>query len=144
MVGDSGAEVLVAAARQRVLLAALLVHTCQPVPADTLAEAVWDGLPPPGYATTLRSYVMRLRQTLGAETARRLVTRSPGYLFQASESELDMARFEALCRHTATALQSGAWAEASRTAGDALALWRGTPLVDVPSSVLRTAWVPRR
>jgi DNA-binding SARP family transcriptional activator/Tfp pilus assembly protein PilF len=143
VVADTGDEVHVAAPRQRVLLAALLLQANQPVSGDSLAEAVWDQAPPPGYATTLRSYVLRLRHALGPEAAARLVTRSPGYLLQVCEDELDVSRFEALCGRTRTALHTGAWAEASATASQALALWRAAPLTDVPSQLLRAAWLPR-
>ncbi|HKT01179.1 MAG TPA: BTAD domain-containing putative transcriptional regulator, partial [Rugosimonospora sp.] len=143
VVTDAGAEVRVAAPRQRMLLAALLLQANQPVPGDSLAEAVWGQAPPPGYAATLRSYVLRLRHALGPVAAARLVTRSPGYLFEVGADELDVSRFEALCRRTRAALGQGEWAEASATAGQALALWRAPPLVDVPSQLLRAAWVPR-
>jgi DNA-binding SARP family transcriptional activator len=143
VVADAGSEIRVAAPRQRTLLAALLLQANQPVPGTSLADAVWDQAPPPGYAATLRSCVLRLHHTLGRETAARLVTRSPGYLLQVGEDELDVSQFEALCRRTRTALHTGAWAEASATASQALELWRAAPLTDVPSQLLRTAWVPR-
>jgi hypothetical protein len=64
-VRHGGAVVVVPAARQRALLAALLVQANQPVSFGELAEVVWDGVPPPGARGTLRSYVMRLRTVLG-------------------------------------------------------------------------------
>jgi DNA-binding SARP family transcriptional activator len=143
VVGDAGNQVRIAAPRQRTLLAALLLQANQPVPGDSLAEAVWDQAPPPGYAVTLRSYVLRLRQKLGPDAAARLVTRSPGYLFEMDTDELDVSRFEALCRRCGITLRTGAWAEASTTATQALAFWRAAPLTDVPSPFLRAAWVPR-
>jgi hypothetical protein len=33
--------------RQRIMLAALLMHAGNPIPADALAEIVWDGAPRP-------------------------------------------------------------------------------------------------
>ena len=143
VVADAGNEMRVAAPRQRTLLATLLLQANQPVPSEILADAIWDQAPPPGYAATLRTYVLRLRHTLGREAAARLVTRSPGYLFQVNEDELDVSRFEALCGRARTALRTKAWAVASATASQALELWRATPLSDVPSHVLQTAWVPR-
>lgn len=143
VVGHSGEELAVAAARQRTLLAALLLHANRPVSHDLLADAVWDGAPPEGHAATLRSYVMRLRRALGCAAGARVVTRDPGYLIRLDDSELDVSRFEALCREADSALRAGAWAGASRAASEALALWRGVPLADVPSQVLRDAWLPR-
>src|SRR5262249_31805390 len=121
----------------------LLFQANQPVPLDTLAETLWDGTPPPGYTATLRSYVMRLRKTLGRDAAARLVTRDPGYLIRVDEPELDVSRFEALYRDVGLAARTGAWADVSSAATMALALWRSAPLTDVPSQVLRSVWVPR-
>jgi DNA-binding SARP family transcriptional activator len=57
LVRDGDAVIGVAAGRQRMLLAALLVRAGSVVPADHLAEVVWDGAPPTGAETTLRSHV---------------------------------------------------------------------------------------
>ncbi len=53
VVGDAGSEVRVTAARQRALLAALLLQAHQPGPRGALAEVVWDGAPPAGYPAAL-------------------------------------------------------------------------------------------
>lgn len=52
-----------AGARQRILLAALLVRANRVVPAAELAQIVWNGAPPAG-AAALRTQVMRLRRAL--------------------------------------------------------------------------------
>ena len=51
--------------------------------------------------------------------------------------------FEALCRDARAALRAGEWAGASAAAARALGLWRAAPLLDVPSEVLRSEFVPR-
>ena len=138
----AGAQLTVPGPRQRVLLAVLLLHANRPVPADVLAELVWDGQPPAGYAVTLRSHVRRLRRTLGPGAAQ-LWTREPGYLIQLAEADLDVLQFEALCQDAAAALRAARWPAASGAAGQALRLWRAEPLLDVPSQVLRDEFVPR-
>ena len=55
--GGAGDPVVVPGARQSALLASLLLSANAPVSCDALAEAVWDGSPPPGAAVTLRSHV---------------------------------------------------------------------------------------
>src|SRR6266700_7345071 len=92
LVRDGNAAASVPAARQRVLLAALLVRAGQVVAADALAETVWDGAPPAGAAATLRSHVMRLRRVLGPAAGARVATRYRGYLVEASEQEVDLLR----------------------------------------------------
>ena len=67
---ENGQKIVVSAAKQRVLLAALLVRPGQVLSSARLSELVWDGAPPPRSEVTLRSYVMRLRQALGAAASR--------------------------------------------------------------------------
>ena len=143
VVDDEGLRQAVAAPRLRVLLAALLLHANSPVPADSLAELVWDGAPSAGASITLRTYVRRLRTGLGPVCARRIVTRPPGYLCQADEQEVDTLWFESLCRETDAAVRERQWAQASRAAELATSLWRGAPLLDVPCRILRDEFTPR-
>jgi DNA-binding SARP family transcriptional activator/Flp pilus assembly protein TadD len=133
LVRDGDAVVHVPAARQRVLLAALLLRANKIVAAETLAELVWDGTPPAGARVTLRSHVSRLRHVLGPDAGARLVTRYPGYLIEAGDDEVDVLRFAALCREGAAAVRAGA---------GALGLWRGEPLADIPCELLHRDEVP--
>jgi DNA-binding SARP family transcriptional activator len=142
LVHDGETQVDVPKGRLRVLLAALLMHTGNPIAADALAEVVWDGAPPAGAAVTLRSHVLRLRRALGPRAGARLVTRHPGYLLQAGDDEVDLLRFRRLCRNGGTALREGAWARADGLLGEALGLWRGAPLADVPSELLLREELP--
>ena len=87
--GDSEEPGVISAPRLRALLAVLLWRANQPVPADELAELVWDGAPPEGAAEATRALVMRLRRRLGKRAAARIVTRAPGYLIEVSDGELD-------------------------------------------------------
>jgi DNA-binding SARP family transcriptional activator/tetratricopeptide (TPR) repeat protein len=138
---NSGRQVEFGGPRLRTLLASLLLRADTPVPAGELAEMVWDGSPPPGAVSTLRSYVRRLRRALG-EDASRIVAHGPGYLFRTEWPELDILEFEALCREARAALRAGRWADASADATRALGLWRAAPLLDVPSEALRGQFVP--
>ena len=139
----TGREFTVAAPRQRTLLAALLVRANRIVPVGELAEIIWDGTPPTGAARTLRSYAVRLRHAVGPAIAARILTRDPGYLCRATDDELDVLRFEALCRDGATALRERAWERARAALGEALALWRGAPLADVGSHLLHEEFTGR-
>jgi DNA-binding SARP family transcriptional activator/tetratricopeptide (TPR) repeat protein len=124
-----------ASPKQRTLLAALLLRPNQIVSSDELAELIW---PDRGEAAqvTLRSYVMRLRRTLGPLGAR-LETTAPGYRLVVHEAaELDAARFTELCRRGRAAAKGGNWAGAAADLDEALQLWRGEPLVDVASPAL--------
>jgi DNA-binding SARP family transcriptional activator len=135
--------VTISAGKQRVLLAALLLRANQVVPVDDLAEAVWDFRPPGSARVTLQNYVKRLRQALGPEGHERIVTRPIGYLIKADAGELDLARFGQLHAEGRAAARAGAWDSASARLSSALVLWRGPPLADVPSQLLKHTEVPR-
>jgi DNA-binding SARP family transcriptional activator len=140
--GDSGEDSTISAARLQALLAVLLWRAGQPVPADELAELVWDGAPPHRAPEATRALVTRLRRQLDKRAAARIVTRASGYAIEISGDELDAAQFENLTREAGAAVRAGQWTQAARTASQALGLWRGMPLADVPSQMLRDRWVP--
>ena len=60
-VSDGARPVAVSAPRQRVLLATLLLNAGRVVGVDTLAELLWDGLPPAGARGAMHSAIQRLR-----------------------------------------------------------------------------------
>jgi DNA-binding SARP family transcriptional activator len=140
---DTGHELGIPAGRQRSLLAALLLRAGRFVSTEELAQAVWDAAPPHGAAVTLRSYIKRLRQRLGPAEADRITTCDHGYLISVGRAELDVHEFARLCREGSEAADAGHWDRACILLGDALALWRGMPLSDVPSELLRSAELPR-
>jgi DNA-binding SARP family transcriptional activator/tetratricopeptide (TPR) repeat protein len=146
LIRSEGAEVLVPAPKQRVILAALALRAGQVASYDELAEIIWDGRPPAGGRVAIRNYVKRLRQIMGPVAGRRIITRDPGYALEATPGEVDALRFTALCAAGGEAIRSGDPDGASQAwdmLTEALGLWRGNPLVDVPSNVLITAEVPR-
>jgi predicted ATPase/DNA-binding SARP family transcriptional activator len=112
-------------ARQRALLALLLLEPGRPVPAERIADELWNGDPPAGASTTVRSYVSRLRAALGSADA---VHGGPeGYAVQAEPELVDSVRFEQLTRQGEEALERGAVTLAAERLCEALALWRGRP-----------------
>ena len=133
----------VAGRRQRIVLGALLENANKPVPAERLAEVLWDGAPPDGAVPTLRTYVMRLRRGLGPGAAERIVTKDNGYVAQVEEHELDALYFQAQCRTAEAAAHAGDWPVVAEAVERALSQWRGTPLMDVPCRTLHDAWLPR-
>ena len=142
LVRDGNSAISVPAGRQRVLLAALLMRAGAVVSADALVEVMWDGAPPDGAKTTLRSYVMRLRRALGPAAGARVVTRYPGYLIEAGDEEVDLLRFRRLYREGGAAARASDWVRAWTVLTEALELWRAEPLADVRSEVLRRDEVP--
>ncbi|HVU78002.1 MAG TPA: BTAD domain-containing putative transcriptional regulator [Gaiellaceae bacterium] len=113
--------------RQRSLLALLLVRGTA-VSSELLAEDLWQGAPPAGAGTTLRSYVSRLRTALAADFVR---GERGSYALATDEVALDAARFEALLSEGRQALARGAAGLAADRLGAALSLWRGAAYADV-------------
>ena len=142
LVHDGDALVDIRAPRQRTLLAALVIRAGRALPAEGLAEQLWETGPPAAAAVTLRTHVMRLRQVLGSTAGARVLTRSGCYQLDADEAEVDHLLFAALCRRGGAATQAGEWLQADRVLSEALGLWRGTPLADVASESLRSEAAP--
>src|SRR5215468_12137248 len=69
-VSRSGCAVPLGGPRQRAVLALLLVEANRVVSMDRLADDVWGGDPPEGWASTLQTYVFHLRRALEPERAR--------------------------------------------------------------------------
>jgi DNA-binding SARP family transcriptional activator/tetratricopeptide (TPR) repeat protein len=142
VVDAAGRVAVLGAAKQRTILAALLVSANATVSADRLTEILWDGCPPPCAATAVRNYVMRLRRRVGSAGAR-IVARPAGYAVEVrGPAEFDVAEADRLRRDARVAAEAGRWPEASTLLSTALGLWRGEPLADIPSPVLTQLEIP--
>ena len=118
-------------ARQRCVLAALLVDVGRPVPVDQLIDRVWADRPPYRARNALSAYVSRLRHLLLDVPAVR-ITRGPGgYVLTADPASVDLHRFRRL---VAEARAADRPADAAALYDRALGLWRGEPFatVDTP------------
>ena len=91
-VTEQGQSVPLGGAKQRALLAVLLLHPNEVVSSDRLIDGVWAGEPPATALKTLQVYVSQLRKRLGTDV---IVTRAPGYLLRVDRDDLDLSRFEA-------------------------------------------------
>lgn len=141
-VRDRGALRVVPAAKQRVVLALLLLRAGRAVSADSLAHALWSDHLPATAQPSLRNYVMRLRKCLEA-AGERIRSHDGGYLIEVAEDELDLLRFTRLYRDGVSAFHRGALTEASDVLGRALREWRGPALADVDSDVVQRDECPR-
>ncbi len=134
-ISADGHEVAIGAERLRAVLAILLLDANRVVPTDRIADCLWDGEPPDGSRTSVRTYISQLRKLLrpiGGDT--RIVTSPPGYLVRVEPGELDLHRFEAGAAAGRAELAADDPMSAAITLRAALAIWRGAALVDVGSS----------
>src|SRR5215471_11308677 len=136
LVRDGARPVVVSAPRQRSLLAALLLSAGRVVSVDVLAELLWDCEPPAGARGALHSGVQRLRTTLGPAGPGLIGTQPPGYVMQLGDGGFDVRQFRTLAARGQEAAGAGSWAQAAGLLREALELWRGEALADVPSQLL--------
>ncbi len=100
-------------AKQRSLLAILLLQANELVSVDRLIDLLWGAAPPATCNKSIQVYVSRLRKQLGDE---RLATHAPGYVLHVEPSELDLAHFEQLVGEARRADRAPGRAEATRRA----------------------------
>ncbi|SDH36658.1 DNA-binding transcriptional activator of the SARP family [Lentzea fradiae] len=128
---DSGRVVELRSAKQRVLLAALLMKANAPVSSYELMEHLWGDEPSGAARATLQTYVMRLRQSLDDLADRKLVRTWPtGYSIHVEDDQLDLLTFQKL---RAEARRAPDLETEARLLGEAAALWRGPALDQVSS-----------
>ena len=118
----------------RAVLAVLLMSPNRPLSASRLVDAVWAGQAPPTAVGALRTYVSALRRDLdlSGERSPRLVTDAAGYRMDVTAADLDLLAFENLVTQGERALRDGDPRTATDQLRQALSLWRGQPLEDVP------------
>ena len=137
-----GTPVALGGARLRALLTVLALRPGRTVPVGVLVAEVWDGDPPSDAVAALQALVGRLRRALGATT---VASTDGGYRLCADEEDVDLHRFGALAGEGARALEEGDAAKAADLLDDALALWRGSVLADLPDRTAEAArWETRR
>ncbi|MEO7614818.1 MAG: BTAD domain-containing putative transcriptional regulator [Streptosporangiaceae bacterium] len=123
----AGNSIAVGGPRVRSLLALLLVNAGKVVSAETLIDGLYGEDPPANAANALQSQVSRLRR--GLDGAAEVELLPAGYRLAVDPDEVDAHRFVRLVQE--------AGREPARRAGalkEALALWRGPALADVPEA----------
>lgn len=122
-VRSSGQPVRISGRKPRLLLATLLLDAGRVVGADQLVEVLWPERPPRSAQANVRTYVSSLRSDLtgaGEPAGGLLRGDGSGYAIDVPEGALDLHVFEELVGRARFA--------------EALALWRGSPLADLPGS----------
>ncbi|MGW1089061.1 AfsR/SARP family transcriptional regulator [Streptomyces sp. NPDC002596] len=139
---DDGTAVVIGGARLRALLTVLALRPGRTVPATVLVDEVWDGDPPADAVGALQALVGRLRRVLGHEA---ITSAESGYRLAADPDAVDLHRFGRLAGDGTRALEEGDPAKAVAVLDDALALWRGPVLADLPDrGAVAARWTARR
>jgi DNA-binding SARP family transcriptional activator/tetratricopeptide (TPR) repeat protein len=123
-------------ARQRCVLAVLLVVANQVVSVDGLVDRVWADRPPQRVRNTLYGYLSRLRQALAVVEGADIVRRSGGYVLEVEAAAVDLHRFHDVTARARAAARNEQDEQAATLFGQALGLWRGTAFAG-----LDTPWI---
>ncbi|WP_353942210.1 BTAD domain-containing putative transcriptional regulator [Streptomyces sp. HUAS MG91] len=129
---DDGTAVPVGGARLRALLTVLALRPGRTVPVAALVDEVWGAEPPADAQGALQALVGRLRRVLGA---RAVASDEGGYRLAAVADDIDLFRFERLTADGARGLADGDPGKAVELLDQALALWHGPVLADLPDRI---------
>ncbi|MFC4529310.1 AfsR/SARP family transcriptional regulator [Sphaerisporangium dianthi] len=129
-------------AKERLVIAVLLLAPGRPVPIRSLIAKLWDGDPPAQAAALLQSSVSRLRKRLQeiAGTAEdesagpRLRRVSGSYILETDVENIDLHRFRKLRADARGSAGAGDIDNALRLYREAEDQWRGEPLAGLPGA----------
>ena len=130
LVQDANGPVVLGSAKQRALLAALLLTAPgRVVTVEELIDDLWGENPPSTGAKALQVQASHLRRALGSHQP--IVTRPKGYALEIDASAVDVHRFEMLLAEGRQLRLRGEGDAALRSLDRALREWRGPALSDV-------------
>jgi predicted ATPase/DNA-binding SARP family transcriptional activator len=127
VVDDDGSEITASGAKERTLLAALLIEAGEVVSADRLIDILWSENLPANPSNALQARVSALRKSLGRQDV--IVNQPPGYRLAVGPLDVDSGVFERKLAEARTAAARSA-AMAVDLYDQALSLWRGDPFAD--------------
>jgi SARP family transcriptional regulator, regulator of embCAB operon len=134
LVTAHGIRVPLGAAKQRAVLAMLVINRNRPVSVDSLIDAVWGEDPVPAARTNIQSHISTLRRLLNSAGADRytvLASAPPGYQLSVADADCDVGRFTAEKTAGARAAAAGRFEDAGNHLHAALGEWRGPVLDDL-------------
>nr|QJA42413.1 AlaK [Streptomyces alanosinicus] len=128
----------------RTVLAMLCMHPDQVVPVSVLTRELWSEQPPVTALRTLQTYILNIRKLLSKATGLKpaditdqiLVTQGSGYSLRNSDLRLDWLDFLQLADHGRASLRAGDSHTGIRGLEEALGMWRGSGLSDVPTGMV--------
>jgi len=123
-------------ARERCVLAILLLTPGTIVPADTLIDRLWETRPPAKARESLSAYIARLRGSLrqAAGDGVQLAGRARGYLLDVDPEAVDLHQFRRLRRQADVLAADGDHDQAATLLREADRLWRGQALAGLDGS----------
>jgi DNA-binding SARP family transcriptional activator len=137
-----GRQIDLGPAKQRAVLAVLLLSAGRPVPTHRIVDAVWGDDPPENGTNVVQKYVAGLRRVLDPDRSPRtpgelLTLTDGGYVLQAGA--LDAEDFRNRLARADAERRAGRLEEAARIARDALDLWHGEALGGLTGTIFDSA-----
>ncbi len=138
----AGVSVVPSANKPSQLLAMLALNAGHVVTVSALTEEIWGYRPPRTGIPTLHTYILKLRRKLQSALASTadpvtpkevLITRRSGYLLDVEPEDVDAVRYDRLSAAGRQAVNANDHRLASQLLGQALGLWRGPALSDIPT-----------
>ena len=115
----------------RLLLGCHALSAGRVVPVDDLVDLLWEERPPPSARASVQVLVVRLRKALADLPGCAIERYGDGYRLRAVPDRVDAHRFRSLVSSAREARDED---HAIDAFGQALALWRGPALADVPAT----------
>ncbi|MER5983189.1 BTAD domain-containing putative transcriptional regulator [Streptomyces sp. NPDC001787] len=130
-ISANGETIRVSSARQRAVLATLLLSPDRTVSVAALTEAVWQGTPPTTARNQIAICITTLRKIFREKASVKdlIETRHPGYILHSRNSYIDLQDLsESVARARLTSAHDERVDEATALFEHSLALWRGPVL----------------
>lgn len=134
---DDGTPVDPGGPRPRALLTLLLLDAGRSVSTRRLTDGLYGAEPPVGAANALQSQISRLRRRLAPHAE--IEATATGYRAAVAPDTVDSHRFETWSAAGRAALAAGDHGIAAARLREALALWRGPALPDLPDAEAEAA-----
>ncbi|MER5789367.1 BTAD domain-containing putative transcriptional regulator [Streptomyces sp. NPDC001980] len=134
---DDGTPLDPGGPRPRALLTLLLLDAGRSVSIQRLTDGLYGAEPPAGAANALQSQISRLRRRLAPHAE--IEATATGYRVAVAPDTVDAHQFEVWSRAGRAALVAGDHGTAAARLREALALWRGPALPDLPDAEAEAA-----
>jgi DNA-binding SARP family transcriptional activator/tetratricopeptide (TPR) repeat protein len=123
---------------RRAVLGLLVLAGGEPISRSELVDALWGERPPASVANVLQTHVKHLRRLLepgrpAQQPSVLLPHVGGGYAIRADLVDSDLIGFRRLIGLAGVAEREGDTRQAAALLGEAVRLWRGQPLADIPS-----------
>jgi predicted ATPase/DNA-binding SARP family transcriptional activator len=125
---DDGSEIAISARKQRAVVELLALRVGTVIQPSEIIDALWGEDPPETATNIAKTYVYALRKKLGQKL---IETVAGGYRLCVSPDDVDAVRFERLMRSGHDAVEGNDPIRAVECFTEALALWRGEPVIDL-------------